>query len=88
MMQGKVSDFDAETGVGIIESDDGDFVFFNTETWRRSIPIYSPSGCASCFNRTTASSAHTRLACIYLSRGAFRWLPVCASQRESMLCSP
>jgi cold shock CspA family protein len=31
MMQGKVSDFDAETGVGIIESDDGDFVFFNTE---------------------------------------------------------
>jgi cold shock CspA family protein len=31
MMQGTVSDFDAETGVGIIESDDGDIVFFNTD---------------------------------------------------------
>jgi cold shock CspA family protein len=30
-MQGTVSDFDAETGVGIIESDDGDIVFFNTD---------------------------------------------------------
>ena len=31
MMQGTVSDFDAEDGVGIIESDDGDIVFFNTD---------------------------------------------------------
>ncbi len=31
MMRGTVSDFDAETGVGIIESDDGDIVFFNTD---------------------------------------------------------
>ncbi len=31
MMQGTVSDFDAESGVGIIESDDGDIVFFNTD---------------------------------------------------------
>ena len=30
MMQGIVSDFDATSGVGIIESDDGDIVFFNT----------------------------------------------------------
>ncbi|HEY8537261.1 MAG TPA: hypothetical protein VIL28_00240, partial [Steroidobacteraceae bacterium] len=29
MMQGTISDFDAEAGVGIIESDDGDIVFFN-----------------------------------------------------------
>lgn len=31
MMQGTVSDFDEETGVGIIESDDGNIVFFNTD---------------------------------------------------------
>ncbi len=31
MMQGIVSDFDASSGVGIIESDEGDIVFFNTD---------------------------------------------------------
>jgi cold shock CspA family protein len=31
MMRGTVSDFDATSGVGIIESDDGDIVFFNTD---------------------------------------------------------
>jgi cold shock CspA family protein len=31
MMRGTVSDFDADSGVGIIESDDGDIVFFNTD---------------------------------------------------------
>ena len=31
MMRGTVSDFDAETGVGLIESDDGDIVIFNTD---------------------------------------------------------
>jgi cold shock CspA family protein len=31
MMHGTVSDFDSESGVGIIESDDGDIVFFNTD---------------------------------------------------------
>lgn len=31
MMQGTVSDFDAESGIGIIESDNGDIVFFNTD---------------------------------------------------------
>jgi len=29
MMQGTISDFDADADVGIIESDDGDIVFFN-----------------------------------------------------------
>ena len=29
-MQGTVSDYDAETGVGIIDSDNGEIVFFNT----------------------------------------------------------
>jgi cold shock CspA family protein len=31
MMHGIVSDFDSESGVGIIDSDDGDIVFFNTD---------------------------------------------------------
>jgi cold shock CspA family protein len=31
MLQGTVSDFDSESGVGIIESDDGEIVFFNTD---------------------------------------------------------
>lgn len=38
MMQGTVSDFDAETGVGLIESDQGDFVFFNTDNLEQSDP--------------------------------------------------
>jgi cold shock CspA family protein len=31
MMRGTVSDYDAKTGVGIIESDNGDIVFFNDD---------------------------------------------------------
>lgn len=31
MMRGTVSDFDADSGVGIIESENGDIVFFNTD---------------------------------------------------------
>jgi cold shock CspA family protein len=33
-MNGTVSEFDAQAGVGIIEADDGKFVFFNRDNLR------------------------------------------------------